>query len=197
MQLLITAGFISWFVFHEPTARFVRETQIGFWLMIASIVTLFATMIALVCCEGLRRKSPINFILLGVFTLAQSFMLGVMYDKHCWKFKQTEIIDNVSHFRSAKYERFEVLLAVGVRRSCTQSGSSYDLYFLDHRSHNNLINDFCFPNQMGLHRDGRRVWLSINVDSNFTSTLLFCLCRHPIRSRYLPSHSCSFRDHIP
>lgn len=33
-------------------------------------------MIALACCENLRRSSPINFIMLGLFTVCQSFVLG-------------------------------------------------------------------------------------------------------------------------
>lgn len=30
------------------------------------------------CCETVRRTSPMNFIFLGIFTVAQSFMLGAM-----------------------------------------------------------------------------------------------------------------------
>ena len=36
----------------------------------------FVVIIALACFEDLRRRTPYNFILLGVFTLAQSFLLG-------------------------------------------------------------------------------------------------------------------------
>lgn len=35
-------------------------------------------MITMACCESIRRKSPMNFIFLGIFTLAQSFVLGVV-----------------------------------------------------------------------------------------------------------------------
>lgn len=90
VQLLITLGFICLFVFHEPTALWVRRNT---WLWFTSLIVLIVTMIVLACCEGVRRKSPGNFILLGLFTLAQSFMLGVV---------------------SANFERFEVLLAIGV-----------------------------------------------------------------------------------
>merc|ERR1719210_1867048 len=32
----------------------------------------------MVCCESARRKAPTNFIFLGVFTVAEGFMLGSM-----------------------------------------------------------------------------------------------------------------------
>ena len=30
------------------------------------------------CCEGVRRKSPGNMICLGIFTLAEGFMIGIV-----------------------------------------------------------------------------------------------------------------------
>lgn len=80
-----------------PTQRWVIANS---WLWIVSIVVLFVTLIALACCEGLRRKSPMNFVLLFMFTLAQSFMLGVM---------------------SANFEIMEVLLAIGITAVITFS----------------------------------------------------------------------------
>lgn len=35
-------------------------------------------MMAMACCEGVRRQAPTNFIFLGLFTLAESFLLGVI-----------------------------------------------------------------------------------------------------------------------
>lgn len=46
-----------------------------FWI---AFVVLFVTMIAMACCEGVRRSPPTNFIFLGLFTLAETFMLGTM-----------------------------------------------------------------------------------------------------------------------
>lgn len=57
-------------------------------------MVLIVSLIVLACCEGVRRKSPGNFVVLFIFTAAMSFMMGAM---------------------SANYEVFEVLLAVGVR----------------------------------------------------------------------------------
>ena len=40
----------------------------------------------LVCCEGVRRKSPGNLIALGIFTLALSLMVGsiTVYHNAAW-----------------------------------------------------------------------------------------------------------------
>ena len=50
----------------------------NWWLWIMAVVILFVVIIGLACCQGLRRQTPYNFILLGVFTLAQSFVLGTI-----------------------------------------------------------------------------------------------------------------------
>lgn len=89
-QLCVTLGFIAWFLFHEPTKRFVQNNP-ALWII--SLVVMFVTLIAITCCEGVRRKSPMNFILLGLFTLAESFMLGCM---------------------ASRFNSQEVILAVGV-----------------------------------------------------------------------------------
>ncbi|GAB0094558.1 protein lifeguard 1 [Sergentomyia squamirostris] len=89
-QLSISLGFIALFLYHEPTGRWVRSHPEMWWI---ALILLFVTLIAMACCTNVRRKAPMNFIFLGLFTLAQSFMLGVM----------------ASNFKSE-----EVLLAVGI-----------------------------------------------------------------------------------
>lgn len=61
--------------------------------MWVSLGVLLVTMITLACCEGVRRKAPMNFIVLAIFTLAESFMLGVI---------------------SSRYTGEEIFLAVGI-----------------------------------------------------------------------------------
>ncbi|RZC42534.1 Bax1-I domain containing protein [Asbolus verrucosus] len=90
VQLAITMGFIAWFLYHEPTKKFVQHhTE----LFIISLVVIFVTMIALVCCGEIRRKTPTNYIFLFIFTLAESFVLAVC---------------------SSTYEVEEVMMAVGI-----------------------------------------------------------------------------------
>ncbi|VVC95815.1 protein lifeguard 2 [Leptidea sinapis] len=83
-QLLVTMGFIALFVFHEPTVQFVRNNSYLFWI---ALVALVVCLISMACCENVRRTSPMNFIFLFIFTLAQSFLLGVT----CSNFQVNEI----------------------------------------------------------------------------------------------------------
>lgn len=89
-QLSVTLAFIAWFLYHEPTRRFVHNNV---WLFFVALVVVFVAMITLACCGEVRRKAPTNYILLGVFTVAEAFLLGVT---------------------SASYEAVEVLMAVGI-----------------------------------------------------------------------------------
>ncbi|KAF5269896.1 hypothetical protein FQR65_LT05695 [Abscondita terminalis] len=89
-QLLITCAIISFFMFHDGARRFVRANS---WLIFVAFGVLFVAMIALACCGEVRRKSPANYILLGLFTLAESFMLAVC---------------------ASQYQVNEVLMAVGI-----------------------------------------------------------------------------------
>ncbi|XP_044269084.1 protein lifeguard 1 isoform X1 [Tribolium madens] len=90
VQLSISLGFIAWFLFHTPTRKFVQGHG---ELLIISLVIIFVTMIALACCGEVRRKSPMNYIFLFIFTLAESFVLAVC---------------------SSTYESQEVMMAVGI-----------------------------------------------------------------------------------
>lgn len=90
VQLAITMAFIAWFLFHEPTRQFVYRNPA---LLIVAIVILIVCMIALACCGEVRRKAPMNFVLLGLFTFAEAFMLSIT---------------------ASRYQSQEVLLAVGI-----------------------------------------------------------------------------------
>ena len=74
VQLLITSGIIALFLFHEPTRTFVQRNS---WLWILAVVISIGAILAISCCGSVRRKAPGNYILLGVFTLAEGFMLGM------------------------------------------------------------------------------------------------------------------------
>ena len=67
-------------------------------LWILALVIMIVSLITLACCEGVRRKTPHNFIFLGLFTLAEGFMLGTV---------------------TARYRADEVLMAVGVCAAIT------------------------------------------------------------------------------
>lgn len=90
IQLGATIGVMALFMFHQPTNHFVRTNPAMLWVAIGVIIV---TMIALACCTEVRRKTPMNFIFLSLFTLAMGYMLGVT---------------------AATVEATEVLLAVGI-----------------------------------------------------------------------------------
>lgn len=78
-QLALTIAIIALFTFHDGTKKWVQANPGIFW--IAWIVG-FATLIILTCCGDLARKTPINFICLGIFTLAEGFLFGIIASKY-------------------------------------------------------------------------------------------------------------------
>jgi FtsH-binding integral membrane protein len=72
--LSITLGFIALFLFHKPTKNWVMDHSELFWI---ALVVLIVTLIGMACCTNVRRKAPMNYIFLGLFTLAESFLLGI------------------------------------------------------------------------------------------------------------------------
>ncbi|XP_046389373.1 protein lifeguard 2-like [Ischnura elegans] len=80
-QLLVTVGIILFFMYHQPTKMFVQHNP---GLHISAIGVYIGIVIALNCCESVRRKSPGNYICLLMFTLAFSYVTGTIatfYDK--------------------------------------------------------------------------------------------------------------------
>lgn len=111
MQLLITFGFVCVFTFSKATQEWCNNNPWLLWIALVSDnpqvilfryniyiplllqVVLIVTMISMACCEGVRRKTPMNFIFLFLFTLAESFLLGMI---------------------AGQYQANEVIMAVGI-----------------------------------------------------------------------------------
>lgn len=72
LQLLVTSA-IAGIFFIEPVRLYAQSNS---WIFFVAMIPLFGSMIALVCCNDVRRKSPGNLICLGIFTLAQGVLLG-------------------------------------------------------------------------------------------------------------------------
>jgi protein lifeguard len=71
--LLVTLGFVCLFVLHDGVKKYAhRNAQ----LMIIPMIGTIVLMCVIACCEDLRRKSPINVILLGAFTIMESLLVG-------------------------------------------------------------------------------------------------------------------------
>ena len=50
----------------------------GVWVYYSSLVVSLVCIISLACCSDVRRKFPLNFIFLGIFTLCEGLMLGTI-----------------------------------------------------------------------------------------------------------------------
>lgn len=75
LQLIVTFGIIMLFTHVEGLRLYARRNK---WMYWTGFATTMVCMIAMVCCESARRKAPTNFIFLGIFTVAEGFMLGSM-----------------------------------------------------------------------------------------------------------------------
>lgn len=90
IQLLVTLGFVCLMVLHDDVRNFAhRNSQ----LMIIPMVGTIVLVCIIACCENARRSSPTNIILLSIFTLFESILVG---------------------FISSVYKPKIVLLAVGL-----------------------------------------------------------------------------------
>ncbi|XP_037927283.1 protein lifeguard 1-like isoform X1 [Teleopsis dalmanni] len=74
-QLLFSAAIIAVFLFNGDVKDFVIQNPYLFWVAMGAI---FVTLIMIACCDTIRRTFPINYILLAVFTIAESFTLGII-----------------------------------------------------------------------------------------------------------------------
>jgi len=93
-QLAVTAGIVAIFRI-KSISDYSQENQWLFWVAFASS---FSCLIVLSCCSEIRRKTPHNFIFLGLFTVAEGFLLGMV---------------------CATYDTDEVLMAVGMCAAVT------------------------------------------------------------------------------
>ena len=60
----------------SPSFRQFQEANWGLYIL-AAIVSI-ATMITLFCCQGMSKEVPKNYILMAIFTLAESYMTSVL-----------------------------------------------------------------------------------------------------------------------
>jgi len=81
IQLLLTSGVIAFFALYDPVTQYVgvHEKKGGHpWVFILAMIISFVCIIALACCPHQARTYPNNYGFLGIFTLAESVLLGVV-----------------------------------------------------------------------------------------------------------------------
>jgi len=74
-QLLVTVGFICFFLFCEPVKYWVQRNSWFYWI---SYGVFFVTYLLLICIPAVRRSFPGNFICLAIFTLALSYLTATI-----------------------------------------------------------------------------------------------------------------------
>lgn len=75
VQLCITFGIVCLFAFVPAVEEVVKSHPWMYYVAYAVFLVLYIT---LMCCEGVRRKSPQNIVLLMLFTLALSYLVGTI-----------------------------------------------------------------------------------------------------------------------
>ena len=73
IQLSVTVGFVLLNMFNTAFSAFQAQNV---WLFWVSFVISIISLIVLACVPGVTTKSPINAILLIVFTLAESYIVS-------------------------------------------------------------------------------------------------------------------------
>lgn len=92
-QLLVTLTFIATLNMKDETRHWMRTNPAP---MIVAFIVSFAVLIAMACVESLRRKTPLNFIMLSVFTLAESYLVAVCTSR--FEPSDVSVVDDVLLF---------------------------------------------------------------------------------------------------
>lgn len=74
-QLVLTGAVIATFMFVENVKTYVQRNM---WVYYTSMGVMLVCLIAMACCDSVRRKFPTNFIFLGIFTFCEGVMLGTV-----------------------------------------------------------------------------------------------------------------------
>lgn len=75
LQLLVTVGIICAFLYWPELREWTWDNS---WFPYVMLVTTLILVICMSCCDSLRRRVPLNFIALGLFTIAEGLMLGAL-----------------------------------------------------------------------------------------------------------------------
>ncbi|KAM9308066.1 protein lifeguard 2-like [Gastrophryne carolinensis] len=75
LQLLVTFGIVFMFTFWKTLRYWVQEYP---YIMYAVLPVTFILVMVLACCDQARRKVPLNYILLALFTICEGALLGTL-----------------------------------------------------------------------------------------------------------------------
>lgn len=87
VQLLVTSAFAAFFALNEGANEWIRRQVVLFFVM---GIVFFVIQIMLFCCNTIARNVPLNYILLVVATLVQSFITSFI----CARVAQKQVSTN-------------------------------------------------------------------------------------------------------
>lgn len=73
VMLIVWSGFVLFFTLNDNTKIWVARNPGIVWLSLGLSI---ASLLTLACCGSVRRQFPMNFVCLGIFTIAQSLSFG-------------------------------------------------------------------------------------------------------------------------
>lgn len=142
LQLLVSVAVISLFLFHEGTQKWVARNPAMVWVALG---TTFVLLICMACCGSVRRKAPMNFIFLGIFTCAEAFLLGAISSRY----KSEEV-----HLIFLTCNNFHILFEVSIKYICIDLFLGFVCCWLNSGSMLRA-NNFRVSNQVGLYSTKR------------------------------------------
>ena len=74
-QMVITTLFVYFMISGKDRILFVQNNA---WLYWICFICTLVVMIPLICCKGVARKVPTNYILLGLFTICESYLVATI-----------------------------------------------------------------------------------------------------------------------
>lgn len=107
------------------------------FLLIVAVIVVFAALIAMICVESVRRTSPTNLIVLSIFTLGETYLVGAS----TMRFDSEDVSATLSSY-SVQCFRL-IVFSIGA--------TSY----WHNRSGMHRTDDIRLPDKMGLYDAGR------------------------------------------
>lgn len=99
--MAVTVGFIALFQFHEGALLYAYQNS---WMMNLAMISTLALTLLMSFSTSLRRQAPLNLAILGLYTVCQGFLVGLV---------------------SSHYEVEEVLYAITITAAITFGLSIY------------------------------------------------------------------------
>lgn len=75
LNMMITTVICACFIYVEPLRQFIRANPMILW---STLLGTFLIIIVLSCCGDIARSYPLNIVLIGIFTILESVIVGAI-----------------------------------------------------------------------------------------------------------------------